>query len=131
MSRVVDELSLRLMANALWETAKPLIPRFAARPQGGGSAPVDDRAIFTAIVFVLTSGCVWRHLPPSFGVTVPTAIASGRPLQSVTHHDAHISDTPMLELGEDGQPELRALTTATGHSPRISRSPLTVTPIAT
>lgn len=25
------------------------------------------------IVFVLTSGCAWRHLPPSFGVTVPTA----------------------------------------------------------
>ena len=24
-------------------------------------------------VFVLTSGCAWRHLPPSFGVTVPTA----------------------------------------------------------
>jgi transposase len=34
---------------------------------------VDDRAVFTAIVFVLTSGCAWRHLPPSFGVTTPTA----------------------------------------------------------
>lgn len=52
---------------------EPLIRRFAARPQGGGSVPVDDRAVFTAIVFVLTSGCAWRHLPPSFGVTVPTA----------------------------------------------------------
>eukprot|EP01133_Synstelium_polycarpum_P024545 gene24546-29439_t len=52
---------------------EPLVPQFAVRPQGGGSAPVDDRAVFTAIVFVLTSGCAWRHLPPSFGVTVPTA----------------------------------------------------------
>lgn len=34
---------------------------------------VDDRAVFTAIVFVLTSGCAWRYLPPSFGVIVPTA----------------------------------------------------------
>ena len=34
---------------------------------------MDDRAVFTAIVFVLTSGCPWRYLPPSFGVTVPTA----------------------------------------------------------
>src|SRR5690606_12222829 len=25
------------------------------------------------IVYVLTSGCAWRHLPPSFGVSVPTA----------------------------------------------------------
>jgi len=68
---VVDELSLRLVPDALWEIAEPLIPRFAARPQGG--APVDDLAVFTAVVFVLTSGCAWRHLPPSFGVTVPTA----------------------------------------------------------
>ena len=29
--------------------------------------------MFTAIVYVLTSGCAWRHLPPSFGVSVPTA----------------------------------------------------------
>jgi transposase len=50
-----------------------LIPRFTSRPQGGGTAPVDDRAAFTAIVYVLTSGCAWRDLPPSFGVTVPTA----------------------------------------------------------
>lgn len=70
---MVDELSLRLVPDALWEIAEPLIPRFSSRPQGGGSAPIDDRAVFTAIVFVLTSGCAWRHLPPSFGVTVPTA----------------------------------------------------------
>ncbi len=34
---------------------------------------MDDRAVFTAIVHVLTSGCGRRELPPSFGVTVPTA----------------------------------------------------------
>jgi transposase len=36
-------------------------------------APADARAVFTAMAFLLTSGCAWRHLPPSFGVTVPTA----------------------------------------------------------
>jgi transposase len=46
---------------------------FDPRPQGGGTTPVDDRAVFTAIVFVFTSGCAWRYLPPSFGVTVATA----------------------------------------------------------
>ena len=70
---MVDELSLRLVPDVLWEIVAPLIPPFVARPQGGGSAPADDRAVFTAIVYVLTSGCAWRHLPPSFGVTVPTA----------------------------------------------------------
>jgi len=49
------------------------IPGFTARPQGGGTKPVDDRSVFTAIVFVLTSGCQWRLLPPSSGVTEPTA----------------------------------------------------------
>ena len=29
--------------------------------------------MFTAIVFVLTSGCAWRHVPPSFGVSPATA----------------------------------------------------------
>lgn len=28
--------------------------------------------MFTAVVFVLASSCVWWHLPPSFGVSVPT-----------------------------------------------------------
>ncbi|MEU2040513.1 IS5 family transposase [Nocardia niwae] len=52
---------------------EPLLPKFEPRPQGGGTAPADERAVFTAVVFVLTSGCAWRMLPPSFGVTVPTA----------------------------------------------------------
>ncbi len=36
---------------------------------------VDDRVVFTAIVFVLTSGCAWRHLPPSFGSPYRRCIA--------------------------------------------------------
>lgn len=34
---------------------------------------MDDRAVFTAIMFVLTNGCAWRHLSLSFGVKVLTA----------------------------------------------------------
>lgn len=61
-----------MVPDALWDIVEPLIPWFEPRPQGGGTAPVDERAVFTAIVFVLTSGCAWRHLPPSFRVSVPT-----------------------------------------------------------
>ena len=68
-----DRLSQRLVPDGLWDIVEPLIPRFDARPQGGGTAPADDRAVFTAIVFVLTSGCAWRHLPPTFGVSPATA----------------------------------------------------------
>ena len=53
----MDKLALRLVPDELWKLVAPLIPRFTPRRQGGGTAPVDDRAVFTAIVFVLTSGC--------------------------------------------------------------------------
>nr|WP_198286055.1 IS5 family transposase [Saccharomonospora marina] len=66
-------MSQRLVPDELWVLVEPLIPPAKERPQGGGRARTDPRAVFTAIVFVLTSGCAWRHLPPSFGVSVPTA----------------------------------------------------------
>ena len=69
---VADQLSLRLVPDELWALAEPLIPEFRPRPQGGGTAPLDDRAVFTAIVYVLASGCAWRDLPPSFGVPFQT-----------------------------------------------------------
>ena len=43
-------MSLRLVPDELWASVEPLIPKFKARPQGGGTAPVDNRAVFTAIV---------------------------------------------------------------------------------
>ncbi|WP_432047275.1 transposase [Streptomyces asiaticus] len=42
-------------------------------PPGRRTAPVDERAVFTAVVYVLTSGCAWRRLPPTFGVSPATA----------------------------------------------------------
>ncbi len=70
---MIDELSKRLVPDELWELVEPLLPEFSPRAQGGGTAPVDQRAVFTAVVYVLASGCAWRMLPPSFGVSVPTA----------------------------------------------------------
>ncbi|PNV36467.1 IS5/IS1182 family transposase [Streptomyces sp. DH-12] len=66
-------LSQRLVPDELWSLVAPLLPSFASRPQGGGTAPVDERAVFTAVVYVLTSGCAWRHLPETFGVSPATA----------------------------------------------------------
>jgi hypothetical protein len=51
---VASDLAKRLVPDELWELAAPLIPRFTARSQGDGTAPVEDRAVFTAIVYVLT-----------------------------------------------------------------------------
>jgi transposase len=69
---VIEQLSSRLVSPALWAVVEPIIPAAKVRRQGGGRGRVCNRAVFTAIVFVLSSGCAWRHLPASFGVTVPT-----------------------------------------------------------
>jgi transposase len=66
-------LSQRLVPDELWSAVTPLLPSFASRPQGGGTAPVEERAAFTAVVYVLMSGCAWRHLPDAFGVSPATA----------------------------------------------------------
>ncbi|WP_369242105.1 transposase [Streptomyces sp. R21] len=50
-----------------------MLPSFAARPQRGRTAPCDERAVFPAVVYALTSGYAWRHLPPTFGTSPATA----------------------------------------------------------
>ena len=68
-----DRLARELVPDELWLIVEPLIPRQRLRPQGGGTRQVEARAVFTAVVYVLTTGCAWRHLPPSFGVSRATA----------------------------------------------------------
>ena len=68
-----ERLARQLVPDGLWEIVEPLIPAQRARPQGGGTRHVDERAVFTAIVYVLTTGCAWRHLPAGFGVSKATA----------------------------------------------------------
>ncbi|MFF2573166.1 transposase [Streptomyces sp. NPDC058084] len=63
----------RLVPDGLWAMVEPVLPPFRSRPQGGGTAPIDQGAVFTAIVYVLTSGCAWRYLPPTLGVSPATA----------------------------------------------------------
>jgi len=66
---VAERLGRELVPDGLWEIVEPLIPPQAERPQGGGTRHVDERAVFTAIVYVLTTGCAWRHLPTELGVS--------------------------------------------------------------
>jgi transposase len=70
---VAERLGRELVPGGLWRIVEPLIPAQRERPQGGGTRFVDDRAVFTAIVSVLTTGCAWRHLPAEVGVSPATA----------------------------------------------------------
>lgn len=62
-----------LVSDSLWRLVESTVPTSCPRPQGGGRRRVDDRAVFTAIAYVLLAGCTWNQLPSEFGVTVPTA----------------------------------------------------------
>ena len=68
-----ESLSDRLVPDELWEIVEPLRPLFNLRPPGGGTVPLPQRDVFTAIVYLLTTGCAWRHLPSESGVSAPTA----------------------------------------------------------
>jgi transposase len=69
----ISPLSRRLVPDDMWVLVQPLMPTPKVRPQGGGRTRVGDRAVFVAVVYVLTSGCAWRRLPVTFGIAVPTA----------------------------------------------------------
>jgi transposase len=69
----ISPLSRRLVPDEMWALVQPLMPTPKVRPQGGGRTRVGDRAVFVAVVYVLTSGCAWRRLPVTFGIAVPTA----------------------------------------------------------
>ncbi|MDC2948804.1 IS5 family transposase [Streptomyces heilongjiangensis] len=63
----------RLVPDELWELFERVVPPAPSRPQGGGRRRYGDREVLAAIIFVATSGCTWRQLPPSFGPSGPTA----------------------------------------------------------
>jgi transposase len=62
------------VSDVFWSKIEPLIPpreRLAGktyqRKQGAGRKPMDSRQIFSAIVYVLRTGCQWKALPREYG----------------------------------------------------------------
>jgi len=62
------------VSDAFWNKIEALIPlrerppgKTYQRKQGGGRKPMDSRQIFSAIVYVLRTGCQWKSLPREYG----------------------------------------------------------------
>jgi len=62
------------ISDAFWTKVEPLIPvvsraegRQYLRKPGGGRKPMPSRQIFSAIVYVLRTGCQWKALPREYG----------------------------------------------------------------
>ncbi|PIZ66443.1 hypothetical protein CO051_05360 [Candidatus Roizmanbacteria bacterium CG_4_9_14_0_2_um_filter_39_13] len=56
---------MRKLSDKQWPIIEPLLPRqnFSA----GGRPRKDDRQIFEAIRWILTTGVQWNELPPKYG----------------------------------------------------------------
>jgi len=62
------------VSDTFWSKVEPLIParqrpegKTFQRKPGAGRKPMEARQIFSAIVYVLRSGCQWKALPREFG----------------------------------------------------------------
>jgi transposase len=62
------------VSDELWEKVEPLVPqrqrngdRKYLRKPGAGRKPMSARQVFSAIVYVLRTGCQWKALPREFG----------------------------------------------------------------
>ena len=50
----------------LWADLQPLLPSEKPHKGPGGRPPISDRTILDGIVYVLRSGCPWKHVPREF-----------------------------------------------------------------
>ncbi|MFJ8431594.1 hypothetical protein ACIQ9P_09850 [Kitasatospora sp. NPDC094019] len=73
------DLSQNLAPDDLWTLVQPLMPSFMLCQQGGGPAPLDERAVLTSVVYVLTGTC--RHPPPAAFVRRRAGGGGGSPVR--------------------------------------------------
>ena len=61
----------RLVTDELWNAIEPLFPKHEQSSKGG-RRPVDNRSVFTCIVFLLKTGIGYRDLPTEMGASEKT-----------------------------------------------------------
>ena len=60
-------MARELVDDELWEMVKPLLPAPPPRKNAAGRKRLDERRIFTGIVFILQTGLPWELLPKEMG----------------------------------------------------------------
>jgi transposase len=92
-----NKLAVRLVSDELWALAAPLV---AARSGLGIAGRVDDRTVFTAAIYTITSGSSWRTLPTWLGVNPATVYGRFRDWcatdiwTTLAHHATHTPEQP-------------------------------------
>ncbi|TWU55093.1 transposase [Rubripirellula reticaptiva] len=64
-------MSGRLVTDELWNEIEELFPEMK-RSSKGGRPPVENRTVFTCLVFMLKTGIGWRDLPTELGASEKT-----------------------------------------------------------
>ena len=65
------DMSGRLVTDDLWNEIEALFPE-QKRSSKGGRPPVENRTVFTCLVFMLKTGIGWRDLPTELGASEKT-----------------------------------------------------------
>ncbi len=61
----------RLLTDELWNEIEPLFPTWEQSSKGG-RPPIDNRTVFTCLLFMLKTGIGWRDLPTELGASEKT-----------------------------------------------------------
>ncbi|QGJ69333.1 Hypothetical protein PBC10988_10070 [Planctomycetales bacterium 10988] len=61
----------KLLTDELWTEIGPLFPTYR-RSRKGGRPPVDNRTVFTCVLFLCKTGIGWRELPTELGASEKT-----------------------------------------------------------
>ncbi|WP_373676426.1 IS5 family transposase [Streptomyces sp. st170] len=113
---------LRLVPDRLWEIFQ--VPEPPVRAQGGGRRRCDDRAVLTAIIFVATSGCTWRQVPPVFGASWQTVHRRFTDW-STARVWAKLHRVVLDQLGRNGELDWSRCAIDSASGPSGQRGPLT------
>ena len=65
------DMAGRLVSDELWNEIEDLFPELKRYPKGG-RPPIDNRTVFTCLVFMLKTGIGWRDLPTELGASEKT-----------------------------------------------------------
>jgi putative transposase len=64
------------LSDAFWKHLEPLLPLRTREPSkeyqrktGGGRKPTDFRKVFSGILYVLRTGCMWKSVPKTYGAS--------------------------------------------------------------
>ena len=64
-------MSSQLLSDELWHEIESLFPVYQPSSKGG-RPPIDNRTVFTCLLFVLRTGIAWEYLPLEMGASEKT-----------------------------------------------------------